>query len=557
MRSFLAGWSPRHRRRLLSGWLVVAVAEPLMLSGDLVRPSWREMAIEAALLVGLGIAHARVARNDLSGSPILPGMLLIAATVGHLLLSNVRWPVVGLSTVGLVVLAVVATRALSMFIPQRASGVIVTVVLVLIARFVSVGTERFEALGYPVATRLAPSSQSDAPPIVIITVDTLRADAATNMRSYQRLAELGAAWPRAMASSSWTIPSLVTLFSGEPSEVHGAGNSRAGFMGPAPTIPMLAEELGEQGYTSAAFVTNGFVDKPAFGLRRGFDRWRYGSPATVAPLMLLGYPKGTRKKIDSMHLVDAALSFMDRAPERGVLLWIHLLEPHLPYTHGPASDRFDARFLQQVRSGRIWSPPMRALRRAYERQIAHVDRQIMRLLDGLEARGHFERGVLVFTSDHGEEFWEHDGFEHGHSHHGEVVDVPLVLVAPEVPARPGAGVASLADVAPTVRAIAGLAPRGIDLRQSIAADRIARASGNLYGGFAKSMRMTDTRVISDAGGARAYDLQTDPHELNPRPLTHTELAQIDANAQPTQATDAPVPITDMQVEGLRALGYVQ
>ena len=392
---------------------------------------------------------------------------------------------------------------------------------------------------------------------MIVTVDTLRADAAANMESYQWLAERGAAWPRAMASSSWTIPSLVTLFSGAPSEVHGAGNTRSGFAGPSPTIPMLAEELHGQGYTSAAFVTNAFVDNAAFGLRRGFDRWRYGAPSTVAPLMLLGYPKGAKKKVDSRYLVDAALSFIDRAPERGVLLWIHLLEPHLPYTHGPGSDRFDARFLQRVRAGRIWSPPMRALRRAYDRQVAHVDRQIMRLLDGLQARGHFERGVLVFTSDHGEEFWEHGGFEHGHSHHGEVVDVPLVLVAPGVPAQTGAGIASLADVAPTIRAIAGIAPRGIDLRKGIPADRIARAAGNLYGGFAKSLRMTDTRVIADVDGARAYDLQADPHELNPRPLTHIEQAEIDADPQPTLPADAPVPITDMQVQGLRALGYVQ
>jgi arylsulfatase A-like enzyme len=320
---------------------------------------------------------------------------------------------------------------------------------------------------------------------------------------------------------------------------------------------MLAEELREQGYTSAAFVTNAFVDNPAFGLRRGFDRWRYGAPSTVAPLMLLGVPKGTEKKIDSRHLVDAALSFIERAPKQGVLLWIHLLEPHLPYTYGPPADRFDARFLQQVRAGRIWSPPTRALRRGYDRQVAHVDRQIMRLLVGLEARGHFERGVLVFTSDHGEEFWEHGGFEHGHSHHGEVIDVPLVLVAPGVPVQTGAGVACLADVASTIRAIVGIAPRGIDLRKGIPADRVARAAGNLYGGFAKSMRMTDTRVIVDVDGARAYDLQNDPHELSPRPLTHMELAEIDADARPALPAAAPVPITDMQVQGLRALGYVQ
>ena len=528
-----------------------------MLSGDLVRPSWSEIALEAALVAALGVVHSRVARDDLSGSAILPGMLLIAATVGHLLLSDARWPIAAISVVGLVVLALLIAGVLSVVVPRRAPSVVVSLILVLIARLASVGVDRVEALAYPITTRLAPSSESDAPPIVIVTVDTLRADAATTMESYQWLADRGAAWPRAMASSSWTIPSLVTLFSGEPSEVHGAGNTRTGFNGPARTIPMLAEELGNLGYASAAFVTNAFVDNSAFGLRRGFDRWRYGAPSTVQPLMVIGFPKGTRQKVDSKYLVDAALSFIDRAPERGVLLWIHLLEPHLPYTHGPPAERFDAPFLQRVRAGRIWSPPMRALRRGYDRQVAHADRQIMRLLDGLEERGHFERGVFVFASDHGEEFWEHGGFEHGHSHHGEVLDVPLVLVAPGVPAQTTDGIASLADIAPTIRAIVGIEPRGIDLRTGIPAGRTARAAGNLYGGFAKSMRTIDTRVIVDVDGARAYDLEADPHELRPRPLTHLELAEVDSDAQSARPVDAPVPITDMQVEGLRALGYVQ
>jgi arylsulfatase A-like enzyme len=528
-----------------------------MLGGDLVRPSARELALEAALVLVLGIVHSRVARDNLRGSPMLPGALLIAATLGHVLLSGSTWQIVALSIIGLAAMVMLMTVVLRAIVPLRAPIVIVSIALVLIARVASVGTDRLDALAYPLTSRLAPSSESDAPSIVIITVDTLRADAASTMESFQFLAERGASWPRAMASSSWTVPSLVTLFTGEPSGVHGAGNTRSGFAGPSPTIPMLAEELSEHGYTSAAFVTNAFVDNPAFGLRRGFDRWRYAAPTTVSPLMLLGYPDGSRKKIDSAHLIDSALSFIERAPERGVLLWVHLLDPHLPYTHGPPEDRFDAGFLRQIRAGRIWSPPIRTLRRAYERQVAYVDGQIMRLLEGLEARGHFERGVVVFASDHGEEFWEHDGFEHGHSHHGEVVDVPLVLVAPGLPVQAGTGVASLADVAPTIRGIVGLDPRGLDLRGGVPTDRVARAAGNLYGGFAKSSRTVNTRVIVDVEGARAYDLQTDPHELNPRPPRDMELEELDADARSISPADAPVPIPDMQVEGLRALGYVQ
>jgi len=71
------------------------------------------------------------------------------------------------------------------------------------------------------------------------------------------------------------------------------------------------------------------------------------------------------------------------------------------------------------------------------------------------------------------------------------------------------------------------------------------------------MRTMDTRMIVDVDGARAYDLEDDPHELRPRPLTQLELAEVDSDIQSTRPVDAPVPVTDIEVEGLRALGYVQ
>src|SRR4029450_6199643 len=102
---------------------------------------------------------------------------------------------------------------------------------------------------------------------------------------------------------------------------------------------------------------------------------------------------------------------------------------------------------------------------------------------------------VVFTADHGEEFWDHGGVEHGHSHHGEVVDVPLVLVAPGVSPGRREGVASLVDVAPTVRAALGLAPGGLDLRRGVPEDRVAAAWGGLILHIDCSARDARRRVI--------------------------------------------------------------
>jgi arylsulfatase A-like enzyme len=96
----------------------------------------------------------------------------------------------------------------------------------------------------------------------------------------------------------------------------------------------------------------------------------------------------------------------------------------------------------------------------YAAEVAYVDRHLGRLLDALEAKGVLDSGIVVFTSDHGEEFWEHGGLEHGHSHHAEVLDVPLLLVAPGLAPGPRGGVASLVDVVPTIRAALGDAPDG-------------------------------------------------------------------------------------------------
>src|SRR4029453_16260250 len=127
---------------------------------------------------------------------------------------------------------------------------------------------------------------------------------------------------------------------------------------------------------------------------------------------------------DSQHVIDAAIGWLDGAPARGFYLWVHLIDLHMPYRHG------DAAIVENLTSATIrTSLPLgpdgiRAVRAAYATEGAHVDRQLLRLLDALEARGILDTGIVVFTSDHGEEFWEHDGIEHGPPHPGEGGDGP-------------------------------------------------------------------------------------------------------------------------------------
>jgi arylsulfatase A-like enzyme len=201
-----------------------------------------------------------------------------------------------------------------------------------------------------------------------------------------------------------------------------------------------------------------------------------------------------------------------------------------------------------------------AYRKEYMLEVDYTDRHILRLLRALEARGIFERGAVVFTSDHGEEFWDHGGYEHGHSHHGEVIDVAIALTAPGLRPGEGRGLASLEDVAPTLRAVAGLPPRGIDLRRGIPPERITRAYGNYYLDHQESLRWRDLRVIIQGDEFAAYDLLADPREQHPLALdeaTRQRLGLTDLTTAPDLEEDEPPPLDAEAIKELRALGYIR
>jgi len=268
---------------------------------------------------------------------------------------------------------------------------------------------------------------------------------------------------------------------------------------------------------------------------------------------------------------SAELAWLDDAPAEGFLLWVHLSEPHLPYRH-TADPSWDYNLLRNARSGDwfLGEAERAAVVEAHRREVAYADVEVLRLLQAIEARGLLAKGALIFTSDHGEEFWEHGGFEHGHAHHGEVIDVPLALVAPGVAPGAAGGVASLQDIAPTLRAIAGLdtAPEagapaaadarpglaGLDLRRPLPAERVARAWGTAYFRPLHSYRVGDRRVIVADGEAVAYDLAADPGELRPLPVTPEELAALAAGR--AAPTPAPGALRDLDEDLLRSLGYV-
>jgi arylsulfatase len=541
-------------------WLAAALVDVYLAYGGWPLPRWWESLLEVVLFAGAGRVQWGLGRGWLR-SPLLPAAVvaIYAWTIYAPKAIHQLVPFL----LGLVIALAWILRLASRWKVPQIIGTAVAVLAVLCTRWVDtraldhprpwVPPSVRERLAWPLSPPRARTIAASGPAVVIISVDTLRADAAREMETVRRLAARGAFWERAMSTSSWTLPALASLQTGLMPAEHGAACRGVDCQGIFAGVRLLAEALEASG-CHAAVVSNPWATSGT-GFARGFDVF---VETRLNRLLIAPQPAGLQHQ-DAQHVVDAALRWLGSAPDRGFYLWVHVFDPHLPYLHSE-DPAFRALTAEQLRNSFPVLPARReALRAAYMGQVGYVDRQLLRLLDALERRGVLATGVVVFTADHGEEFWDHGGVEHGHSHHGEVVDVPLALVAPGVTPGPRSGVASLIDIAPTIRAAVGLAPGGLDLRAGVPEERVATAWGGLILRTDCSARDVRRRVIArdceaSPGAVAAYDLHADPGEVRPIPWgPGDELVRAATSvAAPRRGEPAEV-----DRKALRALCYVQ
>lgn len=311
---------------------------------------------------------------------------------------------------------------------------------------------------------------ADLPNIVLVTVDTLRADrlhcygySFPVSPSVDSLAADGILFDSCTSQSSYTIPSLAGMMTGlYPSEV-GAVSNRT----PLPeSVDTLAESLRRQGYETAGFVSN-YNLRPDMQFNAGFDHYdaKYNEPERNRPYIL------TR---NAKHTTDAAMGWLikrSRTEDHPFFIWIHYQDPHGPYTPPsglvrPATDypkkqlpvldnNFDPDGIPkyQVIEAERESAVYRAL---YDGEVLFFDKHFTRFLDLLKDKGHYERSAIVFTADHGESMGEHGyWFCHGQDLYSELVRVPFIVKAPGVlPGRSDTRISHL-DLLPTLMALAG------------------------------------------------------------------------------------------------------
>ena len=342
--------------------------------------------------------------------------------------------------------------------------------------------------------------------VLMVFIDTLRPDH-MSLYGYQRdttaaidhLATTGAVFTEARSIAPWTLPSARTIVTGMQPESYETSMS-------------LQETLRDQGWATAFIAGNVYLSAN-FDMHRGWDYHTVG----MWPLAEVA--------------TDDALAWLDDRAGRDVLLQVHYMGVHLPYKEpqayrhmyaGSGPDGLPDEFhLSTLRSAKLRKEEDRQyIRDRYDNNIRYVTDQVQRLVSRLD-----DNDVLVLYADHGEEFWDHGGLEHGHTVYDELLRVPLVIRAPGVaPGRIDAPV-SLLDITPTILDLVGVAPaQALDGASLVpltqgdpAAEQRFRARHHafgrpLYGHERWGVIAGDKKWSTHEGDEALYDLSADPGE---------------------------------------------
>jgi arylsulfatase A-like enzyme len=385
-----------------------------------------------------------------------------------------------------------------------------------------------DAEGQVLCPVIGPRADKKRPDVLVLLVDTLRADALGVYRGDEPspTPHLDAFARRSVrlecrSSATWTLPSISSLFTARAPLQHGAYESEHVLGAEAHT---LAEVLAEAGYRTAAITDSVFVSR-LHGLDQGFE-W---------------FEEVPREGWDLTHTLARADELLARDDGRPLFLFVHTYRVHKPYRvgleedAGPYDEAWAATGSRAVRKGRTNDQALieaDTYRGLYARGVEALDAELGPWLERLEAGPFLRDGLLVLTSDHGEAFGEKQQiFHRGHPYEAET-RVPLLLRSARLAAGTPAGVASLVDLPRTIGAWCGVAADPGWLGEDLLAPRpSARAFSWRVGREIEGARGVEAAVVEgprkvlasfDVGevpGERArprlreaYDLGDDPGE---------------------------------------------
>lgn len=307
-----------------------------------------------------------------------------------------------------------------------------------------------------------PAVDRQRPNILVYLVDTLRADHlgvyGYELPTSPRLdafAEEAMVFEGSQAQTPWTRASVASMLTGMWPQSHGTNGDDDALADEAVT---LAEQLKSVGYRTVAVTGNGNAARVA-GFAQGFDYFKY--LRNLRP----DDPLATSEDIN-----EAVFSWLDQnaESEEPFLLWVHTIDPHAPYSppepfYSQFAEGVDAAGLGSIANivklsqqpEKVPDEVVEQLIALYDAEIAANDASFGILLDDLKRRGLYDDLVVVFLSDHGEEFYEHGGWTHGKTLHSEMLDTPMVFRLPGVAGGRSPRIVQHVDLMPTLLEVAG------------------------------------------------------------------------------------------------------
>jgi arylsulfatase A-like enzyme len=453
------------------------------------------------------------------------------------------------------------------------------------------------------------------PNVLLVSIDSLRADhlgsygyARDTSPTIDRLAREGVLFETAISSAPWTIPAHATMLTGLPPEVHGV-NSWLHRLGPE--AYSVAEVMQGAGYDTAAFVSGPTV-MAQYGFDQGF--------ALFDESMAEPDRKRSARGTTSPGLVALVDGFLERWSGSGrvapFFVFLHMWDVHYDYAPPAPYDRmFDPDYRGDVTAddfernrrinARMARRDLEHVIALYDGEIRFTDDHLGRIVARLRGLGVLDDTIVVVTSDHGDEFFEHGWKGHAKTLFDEVIHVPLVIRYPRRIAS-GQRVAAqvrLMDIAPTILGLARVgAPDGFgaphmddrhrfaDLTPYVAGEAAQRgvpalpafSANSAWSGLQQAVRTADAKLIRQEPPKKAkkakkakmatptlalFDLRTDPGERtnlirSPEAsaiadaLGETLAAFRDETGRQTRLAEAHRP-TPKHEARLRALGYVQ
>lgn len=334
---------------------------------------------------------------------------------------------------------------------------------ILIASIVFYATHRPFSGALPRAAERVDSASSRQPNVALIVLDTVRADhlscygyARPTTPSICALAQHGVLFENAIAPSSWTLPSITSIFTGLLPHQTGANWGRA----PGASAWTIARILSSKHYETAGFNANPYYGLGGWRLSKGFNAYedasvslRHNLAVTVLGQSVAKYLYDRLVRYNQFDHFDAADVNHEiigwarhRDPSRPYFLFVNYMDAHRPYLPPALYDhRFGripksllARVIQPLNDGRPRKPFSAADRRdlidGYDNSLAYLDHEVGLLVRFLKSEPGGSNTVFIITSDHGEGFGEHGTYDHGWNLYRDVLHVPLIIAGPGIPA---------------------------------------------------------------------------------------------------------------------------